>query len=926
MSFFAYSHVALPNNEKVSYTIVMGKKAFPYQYVDEQGHPSGVLVDLWREWAEVTHSEVIFKPMMWQQALEYSAKHQHVIHAGLAQSPSRLQRYTFAEPISSFSSYLYLHKSIADKSQISQLLPYQIGVVQGQIHQESLLAIEPQLSIKSYPNQKALLDAVALGKIMIFVATDGFQRLLNNNNKISRDYSASQRLPIEKLALAPAISHTNLELLATINSGFKMISDDVYRQIERRWLGFHSKDKGILIAMQTNVEPFADIGVDGLPQGLLVDLWKLWSQKTSIDIDFVTGNMQSSVSLIKRQLADVHIGFPESQQMRSGLKQAWKVLSIKSRLFSLNQNLITSSQFSEGFRIGAFPTSPYISQLKAAFPYAQIHYFNDIESMVQANRMDEIDGFIASAAMTSHYLLTHKLWPDFTQYQEIAFSTDLYSLTRVNDNELAATIKAGFALISDQELFELEQKWLINPADRQQINRIKQISLTNTQRQYLNSLGAIKLGYVANWAPMEFTGNNGEFLGINAEIKNHLMQQLDISIIPVAYANFSDLLADLNVGRIQMVASIARTPQREAHLTFSKPYWPAPWGVMTHLTQAPVFNVNQLASQRIAIIKGYDLTTQLTTQFPTINVIEVDNVEAGIAHMINGDADMFIDKVATLANVLQTNKYPSLELSLLADLSDTQSQLAVFNGVAPMMPMINRSLATISDADKSNMYQKWITVDIKKNMATYQRWVKILMAGLLALSSIAIVIILSNRRLNIEVRKRKTAENQLLQLAHFDPVTQLANRTLLDTRLHQAINQHQLNGQQFALMFIDLDGFKAVNDVHGHQVGDRLLKEVGKILLREVSRSDTVGRFGGDEFVILLNTIPSKEAVSIVSRHILQSLNALKHIEHQSVVISASIGIGIYPEDGVTAQDLLNKSDHLMYQAKKFGGHQHKLS
>ncbi|QBF84725.1 transporter substrate-binding domain-containing protein [Shewanella maritima] len=921
------SNLVYSQGDDREFTIVMSENTYPFQYIDN-GEPKGVLIDLWQEWAKVTQSNVRFVPKQWNKSLEATLSGHDIVHAGMAKTQSRQEQFLFAEPFTSLSTYLFIHKSVSKKSSVSDLIPYQIGIVEGAAHKEHLLKIEPNLSFTYYPSRQALLDAAAQGKILVFAGIEGYQRNMILEQDIAMDYFSSLRLPITSIKLAPAIaksSPNSQAIIKHINQGFAQLSSDVIRQIERRWLGYHHQDKELIIAMQTGVEPYADLGLDGRPHGLLIDLWQLWSEKTGIEIDFVTGDMDSSISLIKRKLADVHIGYPESQQMNTGLKQAWKVLAIKSRLFSMDKHL---SDLNErlNIRLGTFPTSPYINEIKSAFPNAQLRYFGDLAEMIDANRNGEIDGFIASSAMTSHYLLAHKLWPEFKQYQDIEFSTDLFSLTRVDDSGIVERIQTGFNLISAQEVTDIERKWLINPDDRSLQHEQQALQLSKAEREYLSSLGAIKLGYVKNWPPMEFQGRSGEFLGINADIKNHLVRQLNLTIIPVAYDNFNDVIADLKRGEIHMVASVVNTPQRESRLSFSQPYWPSPWAIVTNIAAAPVFSLSQISEQRLAVVEGYFIVDQLHQQYPHINLINVANVEDGIEAVNSGRVDMFLDKAAVLASHLQGEQYTSLKLSLLADLAEQHSQLAVFPGVKQLIPLINRSLATIDDNEQQRIYQKWVTVDVQSDTASYQRWVRVLIVSLLLLSAIAALVLLANRRLNVEIRRRESAESQLIYLANHDAGTKLPNRILLNKRLNQAIADHQAANAKFALLFVDLDGFKAVNDVCGHHVGDLLLAKVGELLVSHVKPGDTVARFGGDEFVILINHVVDNQVAVQIADNILQGLHLMTSIEQHSISISASIGIALYPDDGTNEADLLHKSDQLMYQAKKFGGHQHKLS
>ncbi|WP_372941624.1 transporter substrate-binding domain-containing protein [Shewanella sp.] len=904
--------------------IVMGEDTYPFEYLDEKGNPAGILVDLWREWSTVSGIKIRFVTRHWQQSLDQLEQQNADIHIGMTVTDARAKKFDFATPFTSLNTYLYLHKSLNSKKKIPDLIPYQIGIVDGSSHEAMLRAIEPRLSFKRFKNREQLLQAAAKDELLVFAGIEGYQRNLALEQDIAANFYSSSRILIKKVQLVPAVVKGNQGLVDQINHGFGLISPTTIKHIERRWLGYHKQTSGVIIAMQTGVEPFADLGVDGLPTGMLVDLWKLWSKKTGINIDFATGDMNSTIDDVKRGVADVHIGYPESQDMRSGLKQAWHIISVKSRFFSTKHNIKDIEN--SAIRIGLFPTAPYITQVKSAFPRAQLRFYHTLDEMVKAAHNDEISGFISSAAMTSHYLLANKLWSEFRQYSDIEFTTDMYALTRIDDSGLADRIQAGFNLISVEEQIQIERKWLINPDDRFFTGSGSKIKLTNQQKQYISSLGAIKMGYLKHWAPMEFQGKNGQFLGVNADIKNLLVKQLNLTIIPVAYDDFGKMVNDLIKGEIHLVASMAQTNEREHSLAFSAAYWPSPWAIVTSLTQPPIFNISQVVGKRLAVVDGYHIIDQLRQQYPGIELVIVADTEQGINAVINGRADMFVDQVATLATTLKGGQYPSLKMSLVAELTEQHSRIGLFPGVKPLVSLIDRVLATIDETEQQNMYQKWVSLDVNTDTSRYQRWLQILIVGLLALSLIALMIFMSNRRLNVEMQKRIKAEENLKFMASHDNVTGLPNRSLLDDRLSQAVVTHQREKSRFAVLFIDLDGFKAVNDMYGHHIGDKLLHKIGLMLSKCVRESDTVARFGGDEFVLLLQHIDSKENTRQVADNILLALKRITMIDGHQVNISASIGIATFIDDADTPATLLKMADQLMYQAKKIGGHQYKMN
>jgi len=168
-----------------------------------------------------------------------------------------------------------------------------------------------------------------------------------------------------------------------------------------------------------------------------------------------------------------------------------------------------------------------------------------------------------------------------------------------------------------------------------------------------------------------------------------------------------------------------------------------------------------------------------------------------------------------------------------------------------------------------------------------------------------------------DISERKASEERMHHLAHYDVLTDLPNRALFGDRLSRAVAVAQRERQALALMFIDLDRFKPVNDELGHPVGDLLLKAVAQRLKRCVLReSDTVARVGGDEFVVMLLDVASVNDAVLVANKICHALEQPFELGEHTVSISSSIGIALYPEHGSDEAALLKHADLAMYHAK----------
>ncbi|MES1982519.1 MAG: diguanylate cyclase [Pseudomonadota bacterium] len=170
-----------------------------------------------------------------------------------------------------------------------------------------------------------------------------------------------------------------------------------------------------------------------------------------------------------------------------------------------------------------------------------------------------------------------------------------------------------------------------------------------------------------------------------------------------------------------------------------------------------------------------------------------------------------------------------------------------------------------------------------------------------------------------DITKRRLVEERIVHLAHFDALTGLPNRTLFYDRFEQAIAKAQRYKHKLAIFFLDLDGFKQINDKYGHQVGDALLQAVAARLNENARGMDTVARVGGDEFILILNDVSQIADAAVVAKKLVGALACPFILEDHSCQIGASLGISIYPEDSDNMDTLIKQADDAMYKAKNNG-------
>lgn len=173
--------------------------------------------------------------------------------------------------------------------------------------------------------------------------------------------------------------------------------------------------------------------------------------------------------------------------------------------------------------------------------------------------------------------------------------------------------------------------------------------------------------------------------------------------------------------------------------------------------------------------------------------------------------------------------------------------------------------------------------------------------------------------LHTDITSLKEQQDRLAHMAHYDALTNLPNRRLFSEIAEQALAYDQRKGDKGAVAFIDLDGFKELNDTYGHEFGDEILKYTASILTKTIRSTDTVARLGGDEFIMILHSLPAQEEIILFLNRLLQAIKTPLHLQGHTVTLSASIGVAFFPDDSWDLENLIRFADHAMYVSKDRG-------
>ena len=438
--------------------------------------------------------------------------------------------------------------------------------------------------------------------------------------------------------------------------------------------------------------------------------------------------------------------------------------------------------------------------------------------------------------------------------------------------------------------------------------------LSPKEQQWLIDNPVIKLGIDRAFPPFGSITEDNEYIGFTADYMDLISSKLGIEFEILKDASWNETIDLAKSGKIDMIAGLVNTAERQDYLHFSPSYVKTPTIIFNDGLKNGYFGtLEKLKDKTVAVEQGSFASVTLSKEYPTIKQLHVENTELALSIVAANRADAYIGNAAAGSYLIKKLGLNNLFYSGTTPYYSNHS-IGITRPNKILESIINKALASIDQPTRDAIAEKWFGMQIHPQIRRSTA-IGLTIAGVIALILLATWI-------NILYRTRKalrTSEGLVRHQANIDSLTGLINRRYMYDILSAETSEPSAKDNEFALLFLDLDEFKEVNDTLGHNIGDELLKSVAERLQNCVRISDTVGRLGGDEFTIILQQVSQKSVIEQLAKKICKSLSTEFRIQGHSINVSTSIGITRFPQDAATADDLLINADQAMYACKNNG-------
>lgn len=426
---------------------------------------------------------------------------------------------------------------------------------------------------------------------------------------------------------------------------------------------------------------------------------------------------------------------------------------------------------------------------------------------------------------------------------------------------------------------------------------------TPAEKAYIAQTGSIRMCVDPDWVPFERINAQGQHEGIAADLVQLVAQRVGLKIELLPVATWDESLLASKSGRCQIMSFLNQTPARSQWLSFTQPIFFDQNIVITREEHPYIGDPKNLAGETIVLPRGTMVEERVRRDFPLLKVITTGSEPEAMTYVSERKADLTVRSLIVAAYAIRREGLFNLKISGQIPEYANQLRIGVLQGEPLLRDILDKGVATITPQEREAITNKHVMISVQKGIDYTLVW------WIASGSSLIMLLVLYWNR------KLKVLNKELARLAVTDTLTGLCNRLKTDAALEHEIHRADRFDNVFSVILLDIDKFKQINDTHGHSAGDQVLVGIAGLLQRHSRKTDVVGRWGGEEFIVICpHTTP--EGARQLGETLRQTIEA--HDFPGVHRVTASFGVTAYQAND-QPKDIVARADVALYAAKRQG-------
>jgi polar amino acid transport system substrate-binding protein len=674
---------------------------------------------------------------------------------------------------------------------------------------------------------------------------------------------------------------------------------------------FIAQHKTIRVHNETDWAPF-NFYENHHARGISIDVMDLIASRTGLDVEYVSGpSWQEFMLMMDHDELDVMLNIIDLPERRRNLKFTSAYIQSLGGIFTRGSTADQIKDFDDlKGKTVAIPAGFDVEiTLPKYHPDVKLLIVRDVLECIQALISGKADAFMEEVGVVE-FIMTQRVIPNITlafPVIEKEFSRALSIATRKTDPVLHSIIQKGLNSISSEELNQIRRKWLLEVHD---IYEQRTVNLNVAEKEYLYTKDTINICVDPAWPPLDFINKQGQHSGLSADLIALIAKRLDVRLQLVSTQTWVQSLQYMKEGRCEVIPLMNATDESSTYLDFSKPYFDFASVIVMRKGASFVGDYSELHGKKVAMQAYYFLTEYIRKHHPEIDVVEVENTIEALKLISEHQVYATIDSLPTVVNTIEA--FALENVKIVGTVPQKNSlKIGVRKGNPLLMSVLNKGIDSLTEKEKVGLYKRWLNIELEDQFFNRGIAVKI------AFIFIAIIVLLLWRYLTLGsyTKKLQVLNEQLHKASTVDHLTQVYNRCCIEKHIEHEVHQAELTHHPLSLVIFDMDHFKSINDSYGHMVGDRVLEKMASLVRESIRQNDLVGRWGGEEFVILLPNTTSSGATTLMDKLRYYIESADFGLERP---VTASFGVGQFIP-GETVNKFLSRVDDGLYKAKRMG-------
>jgi len=677
----------------------------------------------------------------------------------------------------------------------------------------------------------------------------------------------------------------------TLNAMDLLLTDE-----EREYI---SQNPTIKVSNELGWYPY-DFNVNGNADGYAVDYFKLLAGKIGLHVVFVSDNWSNQKK--KFQSKDIDILYPARKTPQRKEKYLFSKEFLKMKL-----SLVTKTQLKNinsikdmiGKKIAVGRGWSSTTYLKKRYKNIEFIEFDTSKEVLEAVAFGLTDGGIDDF-FTSNYLMKSEMLANLHIASQIEIngedSYSLYLLFHKDKKILQGLFDRAIDSVKEYELLKMKIKWLAP------LSKVKKsVIFTLKESIYLKNKKSISMCVDPHWMPLEMI-KDGLHVGISSDYMKIFEKKLGIPIELVATKTWTESLQLAKKRECDILSLAMETPKRKRYLDFTTSYLDIPLVMITKLDKVLYSDIKNLINEPIGIPKDYAYGEILRVKYPQLDFVDVENIHEGLVKVENGEIFGFIDSLATAGYMIKNRYFGTLKIAAKLD-EKWELGIATRNDEPILFDIFDKIIKSIDKKVDQEILSRWISVQYdKKTDYTY-------------LYLLFLLLIIVGAFVFYRQHQLKKHNRELEILSTTDTLTGIYNRLKLDDVMLYEKNLFDRFNRPLSIILLDIDDFKKVNDKYGHKVGDEVLQDIAKIILKSKRKTDILGRWGGEEFLVICHETDLQGASELAEKF-RKAVYSYSFSNAQK--LSASFGVAEF-ENAESIEKVFIKADTGLYMAKKSG-------